>query len=222
MRTDGGALDREAVRAVYDRVGRHQDTQRFYEDPALDRLVGEAAMGSAGAVFELGCGTGRLARRLLRDHLGSDAKYLGVDLSPTMVKLSNERLAPWADRANAVLVDGTGPLPAGDATQDRVFATYVFDLLGPAAQAAALAELRRLIAGGGLLCLAGLAPGETAPARVVDRAWMAVWRRAPGVLGGCRPVSVAPLLADCGWRVEHRETVTAWARTSEVLVATPA
>ena len=212
-------LEPGTLRAIYDRIGRYQDTQRFYEDPAVDRLLIHAGMSSADAVFELGCGTGRLAHRLLRDELPAGVRYRGVDLSPTMVRLTRERIQPWADRADAILVDGSGPLPAADDSHDRLIATYVFDLLAPSDAAAALDELRRIAGRDGLLCVAGLAPGASVPARVVDRAWMAVWRRAPGVLGGCRPVSMAPLLADGGWRVEHRETITAWARTSEVILA---
>lgn len=218
---NGETLGPAAVRAVYDRVGRYQDSQRFYEDPAVDRLIAQAEMGSARAVFELGCGTGRLARRLLRDHLGGDARYHGVDVSPVMVELAMDRLRPWAARAETVLVDGTGPLPVEAATHDRVVATYVFDLLSPAGTAAALDELRRIVADDGLLCLASLTPGATPAARLVDRAWMALWHRAPGALGGCRHVSMIPPLAERGWRVEHRETLTAWARTSEVVVARP-
>jgi hypothetical protein len=62
-----------------------------------------------------------------------------------------------------------------------------------------------------------LTHGVTAPARLVSRAWAAVWSRAPGLTGGCRPVTVLPLLD--GWRVEHRSLVTAWALTSEVVIA---
>lgn len=217
----GVALSAGAARAVYDRVGRRQDTQRFYEDPAVDRLLQHADLGGADAVFELGCGTGRLAERLLAHHLPAAARYQAVDVSPTMVRLTRARLLPWAERAEVALIDGDEPLPAGDASCDRVIATYMFDLLGPTETAAALGEARRILRPNGRLCLAGLTPGTTAAARVIDRAWTAIWRRAPALLGGCRPIAMAPLLAERGWRVEHCDVVTAWARSSEVLLARP-
>ena len=38
--------------------------------------------------MEFGCGTGRLAERLLRDHLPDAATYVAVDSSSTMVSLA--------------------------------------------------------------------------------------------------------------------------------------
>jgi SAM-dependent methyltransferase len=57
------------AKAFYDRFGRKQDAQAFYEDAALDDLVSHASFGTARTVFELGCGTGRLAVTLLRERL---------------------------------------------------------------------------------------------------------------------------------------------------------
>jgi hypothetical protein len=50
--------------------------------------------------------------------------------------------------------------------------------------------------------------------------WNAVWRRAPRLVGGCRPTELTGLLGP-QWRIEHESTVTAWAVTSQVLVARP-
>ena len=86
-------LDRGQVRAFYDRFGARQDAQAFYEDAALTELVLHADFEAAGRVYELGCGTGRFARRLLERHLPDGATYLGVDLSATMVELARGRLA---------------------------------------------------------------------------------------------------------------------------------
>ena len=58
-------LTHEQARRVYDCIGRCQDTQPTVERRAVDELVARGAFGEAGAVFEFGCGTGRLARRLL-------------------------------------------------------------------------------------------------------------------------------------------------------------
>jgi trans-aconitate methyltransferase len=55
------ALTSEQARRVYDRVGRAQDWQRFYEDAATADLVAHAGFDAAHSIVELGCGTGRLA-----------------------------------------------------------------------------------------------------------------------------------------------------------------
>ena len=71
------------ARAVYDRIGRAQDWQ-FYENRAVARLLTDFAPQTAHAVFEFGCGTARLAVRML-ELLPPTASYLGVDVSPVMV-----------------------------------------------------------------------------------------------------------------------------------------
>ncbi len=90
------ALTPEQARRVYDRIARAQDWQRFYEDAATAELVAHAGFDNAHAVVELGCGTGRFAAALLAGRLPPDASYVGVDLSPRMVALASERLAPLA------------------------------------------------------------------------------------------------------------------------------
>lgn len=60
-------LTAEQARRVYDRIGRVQDTQSFYEDAVTQRLAKLGAFERAGSVFELGCGTGRYADLLLRE-----------------------------------------------------------------------------------------------------------------------------------------------------------
>ena len=53
--------DRRSLRRPYDRIGRSQDTQRFYEDPPTDHLWEFTDFETAASVVELGCGTGRFA-----------------------------------------------------------------------------------------------------------------------------------------------------------------
>jgi ubiquinone/menaquinone biosynthesis C-methylase UbiE len=213
------ALTSEEARRVYDRIGRAQDWQRFYEDAATADLVAHARFDAAHSVIELGCGTGRLAAELLARHLPGDAGYAGVDLSPRMVAWASDRLRPWRDRARVSLVDGDAPVPADDGAADRFVANYVFDLLGPEQSRAALAEARRVLAPGGLLCTAGLTLGEDGIAWFVSRAWTGVWTRRPQLGGGCRPVGIVDALDPAAWDVRHRGTVVAWGIASEVVVA---
>src|SRR5262245_2988807 len=94
----------------YDRFGANQDLQ-FYENGALARIVASADFDHASAVFELGCGTGRLAERLLRERLPKEAHYVGVDISTTMVGLARERLSPWRGRVDVRHGDGSTRWP---------------------------------------------------------------------------------------------------------------
>lgn len=209
------------IRDLYDRIGRWQDTQAFYEAPAIDALIAHAAFDEAATIFEVGCGTGRVAERILRRHAPPDARYVGVDLSPVMVEIARDRLSAVARRVD-VVEDGTLAYEQPSGSQDRVLATYVLDLLSPADSRALLDEAHRLLAPDGRLCLAGLTWGERPLGRLVAGAWAAIHARRPDWVGGCRPLRMRRLLRADRWTVLRREVVRAWGVPSEVLVAVPA
>ena len=214
-----GTLDAQAVRRFYDRFGSRQDRQSFYEDPGLDVLVREEDFGHARHVFEFGSGTGRFADRLLSRELPPDARYEGVDLSSTMVDLATQRLGRFPDRAKVTRSEGGVRLPFDDASFDRVVATYVLDILAAEEIGRFLAEARRLLLRGGLLCTVALAAGCSLPSRLLSRAWSRVHSLRPTLVGGCRPIEVADFLDTSLWSRRHRSVVVAWAVPSEVLVA---
>jgi ubiquinone/menaquinone biosynthesis C-methylase UbiE len=211
-------LSHEQARAFYDRFGSKQDLQRYYEDPALEALLRHGGFETARAVAELGCGTGRLAVRLLRERLPAEATYVGFDISETMVALAGARLEPWKGRARVQRTEGPPGLPLPDGACDLFLSTYVLDLLGEDDIHAALREARRLLAPGGRLCLASLTFGQTIPSRAVGRLWTAVHALSPRLVGGCRPLRLQAFTAS-DWNVLHGEVVCAFGICTEVLVA---
>jgi len=214
-------LSRSEARAFYDRIGAWQDTQSFYEAPALNALIAHGGFEEAGAIFEVGCGTGRFAEQILRDHCPSDARYDGVDLSGTMVGIARERLASFGGRVAVRQTDGTLTFDRPYGSQDRVVATYVLDLLTYNDARTLIGEAHRLLSADGRLCLAGLTWGDDPLSRLVSRGWDALHALRPAWVGGCRPLRMRPLLRDAHWRETHHSVVTAWGVPSEVLVATP-
>ena len=83
-----------------------------------------------------------------------------------------------------------------------------------------LDDLRRILTPDGRLCLASLTHGERPLERAVSRAWTGLWRFAPQLLGGCRPISVSGLL-DHGWNLEHHSRVHRLGLVMEVVIAAP-
>jgi ubiquinone/menaquinone biosynthesis C-methylase UbiE len=214
-------LTAEQARAFYDRFGTRQDRQTFYESAALDLLVEHAGIAEAQLVFEFGCGTGRFAVELLRRHLPSTARYLGIDISTTMVRTASERLAAFAPRASAALAAPDPAFPLEDGSADRVVSTYVLDLLPEPAVQQVLSESGRVLRPGGLLCLAGITRGTTVFSRVVMSVWQWAFSVNPAWVGGCRPTSLASLLTASRWTVRFRQVVVAWGVASEVVIASP-
>lgn len=209
------------AREVYDRIGRVQDSQAFYEDAPVERMVALSDLAHATAVVELGCGTGRLARSLLAEHLPPQATYLATDISPRMARIAQARLRPWGDRARVVtLQPGRERLPGDDGAFDRFIATYVLDLLERSIARRMLDEAARLVCPGGRLCLAGITPGPRGLTRLVMSGWGAFANRFPRIVGGCRPIDARPLLDGERWTAMMSEVVTRWAVSSQVVVAT--
>ena len=216
MQHDTRPLDIQTVAAIYDRHGAKQDGAGWYEDPPLRRLMQHLELDDAGAVLELGAGTGRFAEWLL-DALPPHVRYTAVDLSGEMCRLAGERLVRFGERVRihhgpADAVD----LPAGGF--DRIVSSYMFDIWSEADITRGIAACRRWLRPGGRLGLVSLTRGESLIGRTVSSLWSAVHRRRPQWVGGCRPLEQARFIGD-GWHIEHRSVVRAWGIPSEVLVA---
>jgi ubiquinone/menaquinone biosynthesis C-methylase UbiE len=219
--TAEATLSHAAAKALYDRIGAWQDTQRFYEDRATTELIAHADLTSARSVFELGAGTGRFAERLLRAHLPATATYRGVDVSETMVALARERLRPWEGRATIERTDGSPRLDAPDASVDRFLSTYVLDLLSAADIVLVVAEAHRMLSDDGLLGLVSATHGGAPLERIVMRLAGALHALSPSLVGGCRAIDLQGFLEPARWRVVHRSVVSKWGIPSEVIVARP-
>jgi len=215
----GRYLSLAEAKRFYDRFGSRQDWQGFYENPAVNEMIGRTAFDSAHSVFEFGCGTGALATRLLQHYLPPDARYVGLDISDTMVSLAQERLKAWSKRARVHQSDGSPQVTEPDHSFDRFVSTYVFDLLAPDFIDQLLAEAHRLLLPGGKLCLVSMAFGASSLSRAVCWGWQRLWRLRPGIVGGCRPIELTEYLRADFWKVDHQTKVTSWGVTSEVFVA---
>lgn len=213
-------LSHEQARRLYDRIGAKLDTQSFYEDPALRALIAHADFGRARRVFEFGCGTGRFAAQLLAEHLPPEAELRAIDLSPTMVALSQQRLAEFGERANVLVSDGAPGIDAPDESFDRVVSTYVLDLLSVEEIRRMIAEAHRVLVPGGRLCLASCTPGRSTASRILTGLWSRVQSARPALVGGCRPIGLRDFVGDPSWRVDYVTVISAFAVPSEVLIAT--
>jgi ubiquinone/menaquinone biosynthesis C-methylase UbiE len=209
------------ARTFYDRFGRKQDAQAFYEDAALDDLIAHATFEQADSIFEFGCGTGRLASRLLAKHLPRSASYFGIDISKTMIDIAGQRISPYAERARVALSDGSMSFSLPDHSVDRVVSTYVLDLLSETDICQAISEARRVLTPNGKLCLVSLTKGKALVSWVVSGVWSALFRLYAPVVGGCRPIRLEPFISPQRWAVEHRSMVTQFGVPSEVLIANP-
>ena len=138
------------LRESYDRVADEYAARIFQElegkplDRALlDRFADETR--GRGPVCDLGCGPGHVARYLK----SRDADVFGIDLSPGMVKRAR-RLNPGIEFREGDM----HALDAPDGVWAGIAAFYSIIHVPPSEVTAALAEMHRVLRGGGLLLLA--------------------------------------------------------------------
>lgn len=212
-------LSYQQAKTFYDRFGKKQDWQSFYENVATEALVLNGAFDEAKCILELGCGTGRFGERLLERDLPSEARYVGVDISDTMVALAKERLNRFGERAEVYLTDGSPKLDFGAAAFDRFVSNYVLDLLTLEDIQTVLQEAWRVLLAGGLLGLTSLTHGFTSISRIVESVWMAIHAIRPALVGGCRAISLSELVTEPRWRIRYHEKFNSYGVPSEVLVA---
>lgn len=216
--SEGRYLTPQEAGRVYDRIGRFQDWQAFYEGPALRELLRSGDFASAKSVFEFGCGTGAFAAKLMTI-MPANCRYVGTDVSPKMTRFATSRLKPWAGRATVKLSDGSPTLPEADGAFDRFVSNYVFELLSLDYAAKVLTEAHRILSPDGKLCLVSLGRSTSGFAGFVTALWETVWKWKPGLVGGCRPSELRSLLAPDQWSIDHLRKVVSFGVTSEVVVA---
>jgi SAM-dependent methyltransferase len=113
-------LSHDQAARFYDALGAGLDTQAFYETAALHDLVAHLGLETCRSVVEFGLGTGRLAAELLSAHLLSNATYLGLDVSATLVRLAKSRLRPFVGCAEVRQSDGAPHIDVADGTLRQI------------------------------------------------------------------------------------------------------
>ena len=214
-------LTRAEAKSYYDNFGTKQDSQSFYEAPALQALVKHSHFDQAASVFEFGCGTGHFANELLTKHLLATANYHGIDISTTMIQLASSCLAPYSQRAKVSLASEEIAIPVENNSIDRFVSSYVLDLLTPESVAKVLNEAHRALQPDGLLCLVSLTQGVSPVSHFTMSVWQQLFSMNPAWVGGCHPTELMDHLSVKQWNVHHQEVVVAWGIPSEVVVVSP-
>jgi ubiquinone/menaquinone biosynthesis C-methylase UbiE len=185
------------------------------ETAARRRVLDRLAARPAESVLEVAVGTGRLFAHLRRS--GPLRHCVGVELSSGMLKRARRRLLREGAQLPQLCRADARQLPFAGGTFDAVVSCYLLDLLAEEDIARALEEFRRVSKPVGRLALASMAK----QGRLLSAVWMLIYRAAPALVGGCRPVDLAPLLASAGWRVSSEEVITQGGFRSVVILAEP-
>jgi SAM-dependent methyltransferase len=134
-----------------------------FDNPSGAEVFPEAGDRGYGAVFDFGCGCGRVARQLIQQG-PPPQRYLGIDLHAGMVEWCSQHLSPRADRFefvhhdvfNVGLNPGPAkpdflPLPAKDRSFDLVVASSVFTHVVEPVALRYLSECARILEPDGMM-----------------------------------------------------------------------
>ena len=138
-------MDADHYDGFAESYARENETGLFNAHYALPAMVDLAGDVTGRRVLDAGCGAGPLAAALRE----RGAQVTGLDASPAMVALAQQRLGPETE---VVVADLAEPLPFGTGEFDDVVASLVLHYLED--WSSPLAELHRVLRPGGRLILA--------------------------------------------------------------------
>ena len=170
--------------------------------PGRDLL--EVAVGTGMEFSELAAGSG--FRRLV-----------GVELSMGMLKRAHRRRRAAPQRRTSLCQADARALPFRAKSFDSLLNCYMIDLLPETEIPIVMGEFRRVLRSDGCLVLVAMA--EQRPA--LQRLWMTLYRRAPFLVGSCRPVDATKWLNGAVWELERKEEVSQRGFRSQMIVARP-
>ncbi|HWC34396.1 MAG TPA: class I SAM-dependent methyltransferase [Mycobacteriales bacterium] len=132
-------------------IGRYEETAKALE-PVATTVVQRADLRPGERALDLGCGTGNAALELAR----AGAEVVAVEPSARLLEVARERAA-----AEGLAVDGrqgeAGAIPLDDASVDLIVS--VFAVIFAPDEAAALSEMKRVLAPGGRILITAWVPG---------------------------------------------------------------
>lgn len=212
MRRLDQAITTKSAQRIYDFLGKRYDWFGGYEARAKERSAEMLELTPGLKLLEVGVGTGKQHSRL-QAALGPAGIAYGIDLSHVMLDLTRQRTGALLCQADAHHL----PFPSG--SFDRLYTSYVLDLMPRADLPGILAEFRRVLKDGGRAVLVALTEGVDIPSRALVAVWKGLYTISPIACAGCRPLQLATLLEQAGFKHVKREVVVQLAMPSEIILA---
>ena len=206
------AISTKSVQLIYDFLGKRYDWFGGYESRAKERSTEMLELFPGLKLLEVGVGTGKQHTRLQAGLVPAGIAY-GIDISRVMLELTRQRSDALLCQADTHYL----PFPTG--SFDRLYASYVLDLMPRADLPGILTEFRRVLKDGGRIALVALTEGVDIPSRGLVAAWKGLYKISPITCAGCRPLQLSDLLEQAGCKQIHREVVVQLGMPSEIIIA---
>ncbi len=187
------------IREVYNKMSRIYFLATPLEKKARMRGIELAQIQPDNKVLEVAVGIGHSFFEILK-RVGRDNTIYGLDLSPAMLE-KTRKLATKKGYFNFELREGDARrLPFPNETFDVVYNSYMLDLIPIEDFSVILNEFHRVLKKDGRLILVNLSKKDSSPVLMEK-----IYKLAPYLLGGCRPVLMASFAKQAGFRNVIRE-----------------
>lgn len=205
-------ISREAAEGFYNWLGARHDWAEFYESKAKEVALRSLSLKPGLRVLNAGSGTGKDHQKIVEELFpGGDA--IALDLSWEMIRLTRDKTSSPSLQA------AVDRIPLRDGSFDRIFSSYVLDLIPGRDMSSVLSEFKRLLRPGGIMVNVSLSRGQSLTSQGVIWAWLKLYSAAPLVCGGCRPISLYNLTKEIGFSRVMWEIVEQFGVPSEIIVA---
>ncbi len=205
-------IAREQISAIYSRIAPLYDFWAWLtEENARSRCLHLAAIHDGEDVLEVAVGTGQAFVKILEANPSGHVE--GVDLTAAMLMRAEKKAARSGHRRYRLRVGDAYALDFPNDSFDVLINNYMFDLLPEQDFPTVLEEFKRVLRPGGRLALVNMTQGM----RWYNGIWERLYRINPALLGGCRGVSLMPLLQKSGFRQTTREYFSQFTFPSEVV-----
>lgn len=212
------ALDAEIpqkhIPHLYDRIAPVYDFWgRLTETRARARALEIADIKDGQDILEVAVGTGLAFYEIARRN--PNGTNIGIDLSNGMLSEARKRLKSLAHTNYSLGIGTAFQLEMEDESIDTLVNSYMFDLIPHAGVEDILLEFKRVLRPGGRLILVNMTEAEQPAANI----YKFIYRISPGLIGGCRPVSLSRALEKAGFKMDVREYHQQMLFPSEVIRA---
>jgi ubiquinone/menaquinone biosynthesis C-methylase UbiE len=205
---------RARLAGFYDRVAPvYGFWSGLFESRAARRAYEVAGLTGDERVLEVAVGGGEFFVELAKTP--RLRQCVGIDLSRPMLARAHRRLEAVGIGSCSLCRASAISLPCRNEAFDILFNLYMIDLLLEEDVPGVLREFARVLRPGGRLILLIMAR----QAELVNAIWTWLYRCSPVLVGGCRPVPVAGILDQNGWKISLCEKISQGGFRSELIVA---
>ena len=136
--------------------------------------------------------------------MNPDGKNIGIDLSRGMLKKARKKMGGIPEDIFQLEIGNAYQLQFDDQSFDILINNFMIDLLPEKDFGTILAEFYRVLKPGGRIIISSFSFGKVK----INNIWLWMAKRYPGLLKGCRPISLDPYLERTGFQIVYREEIS--------------